>query len=66
MKKLICRLFGHKYEYNFGWMPNRCVCKRCGMKWKTINNPDYIPGQSHPFFTEINIWVEDNEEVTKE
>jgi hypothetical protein len=59
MKKLICKVFGHKYSYNFGWMPNKCVCKRCGMKWKTIDNPDYIPNKSNPFETDLKIWVED-------
>ena len=46
MKKWICKIFGHKYEYNFGWAPNRCKCKRCGMSWKTINNPN--PGVRIP------------------
>ena len=58
MKKLICKLFGHKYSYNFGWMPNKCTCKRCGMKWKAVNNPDYGPG-SNPFQVDMHIWVED-------
>ena len=39
-------------------MPNKCVCKRCGMKWKTINNPEYGP-KSNPLETDIHIWVED-------
>jgi len=28
------------------------------MKWKTINNPDYIPGKSNPLETDIYMWVE--------
>jgi len=40
-------------------MPNECVCKRCGMKWKTINNPEYIPGKSNPLETDMHRWVED-------
>ena len=58
-KKLICKVFGHRYQYNFGWAPNRCKCKRCGMSWKTINNPNYVPGESSPFSEDIMIWVED-------
>lgn len=46
MKVLICGMIGHKYSYNFGWMPTKCECKRCGAKWKTINNPEYIPGKA--------------------
>ena len=59
MKKLICKIIGHKYSYNFGWMPNKCECKRCGLKWKTIKNPNYIPGQSNPLSEDLEIWVED-------
>jgi len=60
MKKLICKLFGHKYSYNFVWMPSKCICKRCGMKWKTIDNPNYIPGESNPLSEDLKVWVEDN------
>ena len=59
MKKLICRIFGHNYVYNFGWAPNRCKCDRCGMSWKTIKNPKYIPNKTSPFEEPIEIWVED-------
>ena len=61
MKKLMCSIFGHKYSYNFGWAPNRCTCTRCGMKWKTKNNPDYIPGKSSPLYDDLYIWVEDKD-----
>ena len=61
MKKWICKILGHKYQYNFGWAPNRCKCKRCGMSWKTINNPNYIPGESNPLSEDIMIWVEDKQ-----
>ena len=30
--KLICRLFGHKWKYNFTLIPNKRICKRCGEK----------------------------------
>jgi hypothetical protein len=59
MKKLICRIFGHNYVYNFGWAPNRCKCDRCSMSWKTIKNPKYIPNKTSPFEEPIEIWVED-------
>jgi hypothetical protein len=29
------------------------------MKWKTINNPEYIPGKSNPIETDLYIWIED-------
>lgn len=54
MKKLICKLLGHRFKYNFGWAPNKCYCSRCGAKWKTINNPDY---NGNPIETEMYIWV---------
>lgn len=54
MKKLICRIFGHKFKYNFTWAPTRCHCSRCGIKWKTIKNPDY---NGNPIETDIYIWV---------
>jgi hypothetical protein len=59
MKKLICRIFGHKYQYNFGWAPNRCKCLRCGQTWKTIKNPNYIPGKTSPLSEDLEIWVEE-------
>jgi recombinational DNA repair protein (RecF pathway) len=60
IKKLICKIFGHKYVYNFGWAPNRCKCSRCGEKWKTIQNPNYIPGKTSPLDEDLEIWVEDH------
>lgn len=29
------------------------------MTWKTINNPEYIPGKSNPLETDLHTWVED-------
>jgi hypothetical protein len=43
-------------------MPNKCKCERCDMKWKTIKNPDYIPGKSNPIETDMFSWVEDNDD----
>ena len=42
VKELICKIRGHKYSYNFGWMPTKCHCTRCGMKWKTKNILRYL------------------------
>lgn len=33
MKKLICKLFGHSYLYNFKTLPDKCICSRCKTKW---------------------------------
>jgi hypothetical protein len=60
IKKIICSIKGHDYSYNFGWAPTKCTCKRCGMRWRTINNPDYIPGKSNPLEIDIFTWIEDD------
>ena len=65
MKKLICKIFGHKYKYNFGWMPSKCECRRCGQKWKSVKNPNYVPGESNPLSEDIMIWVEDKQNNKK-
>ncbi len=59
IKRILCKVFGHSYEYNFGWAPNRAKCKRCGRTWKAINNPKYIPGKSNPLEVDLMTWVED-------
>ena len=41
IKRIICAFIGHNYSYNFGWMPTKCNCKRCGAKWKVVSNPEY-------------------------
>jgi hypothetical protein len=33
---------------------------RCGAKWKTIKNPNHIPGKTSPLSEDLEIWVEDN------
>lgn len=33
MKKLLCKIFGHKPKYNFTWMPTKAICARCHKKW---------------------------------
>ena len=32
MNKLLCKLFGHKWRYNFLTLPNKCICSRCKRK----------------------------------
>jgi hypothetical protein len=64
IKKIICKIKGHDYSFNFGWAPTRCVCKRCNAKWKTIPNPEYIRGKSNPLEVDIFIWVKDLETNT--
>jgi hypothetical protein len=29
------------------------------MKWKTVKNPDYIPGKSNPLEVDMYDWIED-------
>jgi hypothetical protein len=65
IKEIICKIKGHNYSYNFGWAPTKCYCKRCGMKWRTIPNPDYIPGKSNPLETDIFAWIEDTRVESK-
>jgi hypothetical protein len=58
MKKIICKILGHKYQYNFGWMPNKSHCTRCGKRWKTEINPFYT---GNPIEDDMHIWVEDKQ-----
>lgn len=30
--KLICKIFGHKWKYNFPSLPNKAICSRCKIK----------------------------------
>lgn len=32
IKKIICKIFGHKWVYNFNTLPNKCICTRCHQK----------------------------------
>ena len=56
MKNLICKLIWHDYKYNFKWMPSKCECKRCGKKWKSVNNPKY--DGTNLMEEDLYIWVE--------
>ena len=38
MKKLVCRLFGHRWRYNFPSQPNKAICKRCHRRERMIFN----------------------------
>jgi hypothetical protein len=31
------------------------------MKWKTINNPEYVVGKSNPLETDMHIWIDDKQ-----
>ena len=34
MNKLICKILGHKFLYNFSMLPNKCICARCKEKYE--------------------------------
>ncbi len=57
MKKLICKIIGHKFKYNFVTYPTKCSCTRCGKKWKSIKNENYKGDITKE---DIYIWVEEN------
>lgn len=38
MKKLLCKIFGHKLRYNFVVNPSKCVCARCEQKFLVGNS----------------------------
>jgi len=38
---IICKIFNHKWSYNWIRFPARRVCKRCTRKEIEINNPNY-------------------------
>ena len=47
MKRLICRLIGHKPRYNFHYLPSKCICSRCHRKWvATFPHGHMIDGDS--------------------
>lgn len=50
MKAIICKILGHRWKYNFTWMPNKATCKRCGIIYKMRFNPK--PESIH----DIEIW----------
>lgn len=60
MKKIICKILGHKYHYNFKSFPTKCECKRCGVKWKSVKNPNY--DGTNLMHEDIFMW----EEILKE
>lgn len=33
MRKLLCKIFGHRVKYNFTYMPSKAICERCHKKW---------------------------------
>lgn len=34
MKKMICKIFGCNFLYNFRDIPDKCICKRCSSKFE--------------------------------
>jgi len=56
MKKLVCKIIGHKYSYDSKSQPTRCKCKRCDKKWMTVKNPKY--DYTNIFKKPIFIWRE--------
>lgn len=32
MKKILCKIFGHSFRYNFPFIPNKRICERCYKK----------------------------------
>ena len=55
MKKLLCKIFGHKYEDNHTSQPTRLWCNRCDKKWEySINTKSCHPN-------ELIQWVEVSE-----
>lgn len=48
MKKIICRIFGCDWRYNFPSIPNKCICKRCHSKAKL--NLTTLEWEEIPYF----------------
>ena len=46
-------------------MPTKCECTRCGMKWKTVNNPEYVSGKSNILEVDLHLWVEVKDETNE-
>ena len=51
-KKIICNTFGHKWKYNFTWMPNKRICIRCGQK----QNGEFHTDFKSIIYDDIFIW----------
>jgi len=47
-----CWLLGHKWDYNFVWMPSKRMCKRCDKKEKQVIN------QPHGHPKDLHKWVD--------
>jgi hypothetical protein len=50
---LVCWLLGHKWRYNFVWMPNKRTCVRCGRKEKGILKKGIL----HPLKEDPMKWI---------
>ena len=42
MKKILCKVFGHRYRYNSTTLPNKCICARCHKKWTADYSKDNL------------------------
>lgn len=48
-KIFMCKIFGHKFIYNFKWMPSRCMCKRCYVKFNyDVTKLEWNKAESFP------------------
>ena len=47
-----CWFLGHKWDYNFVWMPSKRTCKRCRKKQKMVENKPH----GHP--KDLHKWVD--------
>ena len=49
----LCKWFGHKWRYNFTWMPNKRKCTRCGLEEKGVFKKHF-----HPIYDDPMEWSE--------
>ena len=42
MKKILCKILGHQFRYNFPSLPNKCICARCHKKWVADYSKDNL------------------------
>jgi len=63
LKKIICRIFGHKWRYNFKSMPSKAICSECCIKskfniytleWESV---EHFEGDDRPDWLLIKKWT---------
>lgn len=63
MERLLYKLFGHKWRYNFSIPPNKCICSRCKRKMQLDlyllewNHVDLFENETRSDKELINKWV---------